>query len=110
MTSSDAFQLALAPESSDASQLGVAPERRLACDGHPYTRHDFLEWYGNAGERNWADAVRELADAADLADARTDGANTRDAAEVADGRTDDATRELADVPQLDDGRTDGATT
>ena len=110
MTSSDAFQLALAPESSDASQLGAAPERRFARDGLPYTRHVFLEWYGVAGERNWADAVRELADAADLADARTDGATTRDAAEVADGRTDDATRELADVPQLDDGRIDGATT
>ena len=43
--------------SSDASQLAGAPERRLANNGCPYTRTEFLEWYGDAAERRWADAL-----------------------------------------------------
>ena len=49
----------VAMASSDASQLAGALERRLAC--------------GNAAERRWADARRELVDAPQLADGRTDG-------------------------------------
>ena len=33
-----------------------APERRLANNGRPYTRSEFHEWYGDAGERHWANA------------------------------------------------------
>ena len=51
--------LLTAMASSDASQLAGALERRLAC--------------GNAAERRWADARRELVDAPQLADGRTDG-------------------------------------
>ena len=42
--------------SSDASQLLDVPERRLANDGRPYTRRDFLEFYGVWGEHQWANA------------------------------------------------------
>ena len=54
----------------------AAPERRLAIDGCPYTRIEFQEWYGDAGERLWADAGPERlssSDAPQLADRRTDG-------------------------------------
>ena len=30
--------------------------RRLAGNGRPYTRNEFHEWYGDAGERHWANA------------------------------------------------------
>ena len=53
-----------------------ALERRLAIDGCPYTRIEFQEWYGDAGERLWADAGPERlssSDAPQLADRRTDG-------------------------------------
>ena len=43
--------------SADASQLGGHPERRLAPNGRPYTKEEFMRWYG--GERQWAEAERE---------------------------------------------------
>ena len=67
--------------SSDASQLAGAPERRLARDEHLYTRREFLVWYGDAGERAWAEAgLDRLAgsDAPQLADGRTDGVTEPD--------------------------------
>ena len=42
--------------SNNATELAVDPERRLAENGHPYTRIQFLEYYGNAGELRWAEA------------------------------------------------------
>ena len=41
---------------SNATELAADPERRLAENGHPYTRIQFLEYYGNAGELRWAEA------------------------------------------------------
>ena len=41
---------------SDANQLPAAPERRLAENGRPYTRIQFLWWYGAAGDQVWAEA------------------------------------------------------
>ena len=65
--------------SSDASPLAGAPERRLANDGRPYTKREFLKWYGDpAGERHWADAEQELVDAPQLADGRTDAPQVPD--------------------------------
>ena len=40
--------------SADASQLADTPETRLAYDGRTYTKREFLEWYGDAGESLWA--------------------------------------------------------
>ena len=61
--------------SSDALQFAGAPETRLGYDGRRYTQKDFLEWYGDAGERQWADAGWERpsgSDALQPADSRTD--------------------------------------
>ena len=82
--------------SSDASQLAYAPERRLAYDGRPYTRREFLEWYGCAGERKWADAVQELADAPQLAHGRTDGVAEPDASDSLTAGT--SARDAAGLP------------
>ena len=82
--------------SSDASQLAGAPERRLAKDGHPYTRREFLEWYGDAGERQWTDAGQELVDAPQLADGRTHGVAEPDASDSLTTGT--STRDAAQLP------------
>ena len=49
------LQLA-AMDASDATQLAADPERRLAENGRPYTRIQFLEYYGSAGELRWTEA------------------------------------------------------
>ena len=40
----------------DSSRTTAVIERRLANDGLPYTRRDFLEFYGIWGEHRWANA------------------------------------------------------
>ena len=82
--------------SSDASQLVAAPETRLADSGRPYTKREFLEWYGDAGERQWADAAFELVDAPQLADRRTDGVAEPDASDWL--TTETTTRDAAQLP------------
>ena len=49
------LQLA-AMAASDATQPAADPERRLAENGRPYTREQFLEYYGSAGELEWTKA------------------------------------------------------
>ena len=46
----------VARAANNATELAVDPERRLAENGHPYTRIQFLEYYGNVGELRWAEA------------------------------------------------------
>ena len=43
--------------SSDADELAGVPERRLAHDGHRYTRAEFQEYYPDTWEREWANAA-----------------------------------------------------
>ena len=70
------LQLA-AMASSDGSELVDVPETRLGYDGRRYTKNEFLEWHGDAGERLWPDAggsdAMVSSDASQLADGRTDG-------------------------------------
>ena len=71
MASGDAAQLPAG--SADAAlaltaqpRLAGAPEeRRLANDGSTYTKSEFLQWYGDAGERQWAAADGLTDDAAE---------------------------------------------
>ena len=46
--------------SGDASQLTDVPERRLGRNGRPYTLEEFLQYFVDAGEREWANAEREV--------------------------------------------------
>ena len=48
-----------AMDAGDATQLVAAQERRLANDGRPYTRSEFLDRYGYAGERQWGEAAQQ---------------------------------------------------
>ena len=38
------------------SVANPVPARRVAGNGRSYTRNEFHEWYGGAGERHWANA------------------------------------------------------
>ena len=70
-------------DSSDASQLAVAPPRRFANNGRLYTRREFLDHYGAAGERRWAEAEQELVHAPQLPHDHTDGVGEPDRRVVA---------------------------
>ena len=84
--------------SSDASELADVPETRLGYDGRRYTKKEFLEWYGDAGERLWPDA------------GGSDAMVSSDASQLADGRTDEDCVELkceiltdcVHIPKCDD--------
>ena len=41
---------------SDASQPAACPERRIAENGHPYTKTQFMHYYKSAGEFRWTEA------------------------------------------------------
>ena len=58
--------------SGDASQLAGADAKRLAIDGRPYTKTEFLQHYRD-GERRWANAGLDLVGAPLPADGSIDG-------------------------------------
>ena len=41
---------------SNDAERAAGPEKRLAENGHPYTRKEFLTYYKSAGELRWAEA------------------------------------------------------
>ena len=41
---------------SDASQPAAGPERRIAENGRPYTKEQFMHYYKSAGEFRWTEA------------------------------------------------------
>ena len=82
--------------SGDASQLAYAPERRLAYDGRPYTRSEFMAWYGDPEERQWEDAGRGQPGSS-TANSLAAGTTTRDAAQLPVG-TGATTRDAAQLP------------
>ena len=48
------------PDDDDWVPSGEAPERRLDCDACPYTKEEFLDWYG--GTEEWECALPWLDD------------------------------------------------
>ena len=48
-----------AVDAGHGTHLAAAQEKRLANNGQPYTRSEFLDWYGDAGERQWEEATQQ---------------------------------------------------
>ena len=46
-------------DAGHGTHLAAAQEKRLANNGQPYTRSEFLDWYGDAGERRWEEAAQQ---------------------------------------------------
>ena len=77
----------------------VAPERRLARNRWPYTRIEFLQWYGDAGEHEWADAgILPISAPPRLGDGRPDGVNSETMSAISAAQPDMTTRAAAQLP------------
>ena len=48
-----------APDVGHGTHLAAAQEKRLANNGQPYTRSEFPDWYGDAGERQLEEATQQ---------------------------------------------------